>query len=31
MAHGIRKGWNENCGLFDGPVEVDETYVGGEE
>ena len=25
MAHRIRKAWNENCGLFAGPVEVDET------
>ena len=31
MAHRIRKSWAENCGLFDGPVEVDETYMGGKE
>ena len=31
MAHRIRKGWIQNCGLFAGPVEVDETYMGGKE
>ena len=31
MAHRIRKSWDENCELFDGPVEVDETYMGGKE
>ena len=31
LAHRIRKAWETNGGLFDGPVEVDETYVGGKE
>ena len=31
MAHRIRKAWETNGGLFNGPVEVDETYVGGRE
>ena len=31
MAHRIRKAWEGNQGLFDGPVEVDETYIGGKE
>ena len=30
MLHRIRQAWApENCGPFDGPVEVDETYLGG--
>ena len=29
MAHRIRETWQENGGLFSGPVEVDETYMGG--
>ncbi len=30
MLHRIRQAWApENCGPFDGPVEVDETYFGG--
>ena len=31
LAHRIRKAWEDNGGLFGGPVEVDETYVGGKE
>ena len=31
MAHRIRKAWVTDQGLFSGPVEVDETYVGGKE
>ena len=31
MAHRIRKVWETDGGLFDGPVEVDETYIGGKE
>ena len=31
MAHRIRKSWEEGYGLFNGPVEVDETYIGGKE
>ena len=31
MAHRIRKIWEEDKDLFAGPVEVDETYVGGKE
>ncbi len=31
MAHRIRKAWESDKGLFSGPVEVDETYVGGKE
>ena len=31
MSHRIRKAWEGNQGLFDGPVEVDETYIGGKE
>ena len=31
LAHRIRKAWEGNQGLFDGPVEVDETYIGGKE
>ena len=29
MAHRIREAWQDHGGLFDGPVEVDETFVGG--
>ena len=29
LAHRIRKAWESDEGLFSGPVEVDETYVGG--
>ena len=29
LAHRIRKAWESKQGLFSGPVEVDETYVGG--
>ena len=31
LAHRIRKAWEDNGGLFGGPVEVDETYIGGKE
>ena len=31
LAHRIRKAWESDEGLFSGPVEVDETYVGGKE
>ncbi len=31
LAHRIRKAWETNGGLFGGPVEVDETYVGGKQ
>ena len=31
LAHRIRKAWETSGGLFEGPVEVDETYVGGKE
>ena len=31
LAHRIRKAWEDNGGLFTGPVEVDETWVGGKE
>ena len=32
MAHRIRETWNDETGLlFSGPVEVDETYIGGKE
>ena len=31
MAHRIRKSWEQGYGLFNGPVEVDETYIGGKE
>ena len=31
LAHRIRKAWEDNAGLFGGPVEVDETYIGGKE
>ena len=29
MAHRLRKAWETEDGLFSGPVEVDETYIGG--
>ena len=31
MAHRIRESWNDETTPFDGPVEVDETYIGGKE
>ena len=31
LAHRIRKAWETEGGLFSGPVEVDETYIGGKE
>jgi len=31
LAHRIRTAWTEYAELFDGPVEVDETYIGGKE
>ena len=31
MEHRIRAAWESDHGLFDGPVEVDETYIGGKE
>ena len=31
MAHRIREAWADDGGLFGGPVEVDETYIGGKE
>ncbi len=31
LAHRIRETWTDNKGLFNGPVEVDETYIGGKE
>ena len=31
LAHRIRKAWESDNGLFAGPVEVDETYLGGKE
>ena len=31
LAHRIRKAWESEKGLFSGPVEVDETYIGGKE
>ena len=31
MAHRIRKAWETNGNLFSGPVEIDETYIGGKE
>ena len=31
LEHRIRKAWETETGLFGGPVEVDETYVGGRE
>ena len=29
MTHRIREAWDKNGGLLSGPVEVDETYIGG--
>ena len=31
LAHRIRRAWERDQGLFAGPVEVDETYIGGKE
>ena len=31
LAHRIRETWVDDKGLFNGPVEVDETYMGGKE
>ena len=31
MAHRIRETWTKQTALFGGPVEVDETYIGGKE
>jgi len=31
LGHRIRKAWIQEGGLFAGPVEVDETYIGGKE
>ncbi len=31
LAHRIRETWGDKQGLFAGPVEVDETYIGGKE
>ena len=31
LAHRIRKAWESDNGLFGGPIEVDETYIGGKE
>ncbi len=31
MTHRIRQAWEQEGGLFAGPVEVDETYIGGKE
>ena len=31
MAHRIREAWAEDRGMFAGPVEIDETFVGGKE
>jgi transposase-like protein len=31
LAHRIRKAWESDSDLFPGPVEVDETYIGGKE
>lgn len=31
LAHRIRKAMERDGGLFDGPVEIDETYIGGKE
>ena len=31
LAHRIRKAWRSSGGLFSGPVEVDETFIGGKE
>ena len=31
LAHRIRETWSKNEGVFGGPVEIDETYIGGKE
>ena len=31
LAHRLRKAWDDELDLFGGPVEVDETYIGGKE
>ena len=31
MAHRIREGWEDTGQVFQGPVEADETYIGGKE
>ena len=31
LAHRIRETWKDNMGGFNGPVEVDETFIGGKE
>ena len=31
MSHRIRKAWETDKGVFSGPVEIDETYIGGKE
>ena len=31
LAHRLREAWSAEKGLFGGPVEVDETYIGGKE
>lgn len=31
LAHRIRETWDDKQGLFAGPIEVDETYIGGKE
>ena len=31
LAHRIRESWNDDLTQFSGPVEVDETYIGGKE
>ena len=31
LAHRIRKAWQNDGGLFSGPAEADETYIGGKE
>ena len=31
MAHRIREAWAEDKGMFAGPVEIDETFIGGKE
>ena len=31
LALRIRESWSEENGMFGGPVEIDETYIGGKE
>lgn len=31
MAHRIREAWDDDTWAYSGPVEVDETYIGGKE